>query len=301
MRTRVCTLLSAIALASCSATVGCQSQRHFASPEEAGAALVVAVQADDTAESRDLFGPRYRDLRSDDAQQDAQDRATFRRVLETGWRFEIDDSGVATLLVGRDEWPFAVPLVQSRKGWRFDTAAGVIELENRRIGRNELRNIAACRTLIDAQIVYRSVDRDDDGVLEYTDRMMSSPGKRDGLHWRSPGGVDPSPIGPYFAAAAVRTDEAGERIPYYGYRYRGLMRQGAGANGGAMEYRRGDDLTGGWAVIAWPDEYDHTGVMTFLVSQHGVIYERDFGPDTDALVAEIDAFDPADGWTPVSP
>lgn len=282
-------------------SAGCESQRRFSTPEEAASALANAAEERDRDELRKLFGPRVAELRSGDEEQDARDFASFSRSLAAGREVERGEAGGATLLIGEERWPFAVPLVNEEGGWRFDTDAGIEELTNRRLGRNELRTIAACLTLIDAQAEYRGVDRDGDGVLEYAQRLLSSPGMKDGLYWPAPGGVDPSPIGPVMASAAARTDEGGDRLPYNGYFYRLLTAQGAGAPGGAMGYFSGADLTGGWAVIAWPAEYGETGVMSFLAGHGGVVYEQDLGPDSDSAAAAIAEFDPSAGWTPVSP
>lgn len=282
-------------------SAGCESQRRFSTPEDAASALANATEARDREALRRLFGPRVAELRSGDEEQDATDFASFSRSLAAGREVERGESGGATLLIGEERWPFAVPLVNEEGGWRFDTDAGIEELTNRRIGRNELRTIAACRTLIDAQVQYRAVDRDGDQVLEFAQRVMSTSGTRDGLYWPAPGGVDPSPIGPVMAFAAVRTDEGGQRLPFNGYYYRLLTAQGSGAPGGAMSYLSGADLTGGWAVIAWPAEYGETGVMSFLAGHGGVVYEQDLGPDSESAAAAIAEFDPSAGWTRVSP
>lgn len=292
-------MLAALAI---SASLGCQSQRRFASPSDAVAALSVATEKRDKAELRAIFGPRMAELRSGDPDQDEIDFASFRRTLGAGHEIEPSGDDAAILLIGPERWPFAVPLVRDRSEWRFDTNAGVDELMNRRIGRNELRTIAACRTLITAQGEYRAADRNGDGVLEYAQRLTSTPGTKDGLYWPAPGGIDPSPIGPVLAQAATRTDARGSRVPFNGYSYRGLDRQGPHATDGAMNYREGNRLTRGWAVIAWPHEYDRTGVMTFVVSHTGQIFEANLGDDTEQAVAEIDTFDPDPAvWTLVQP
>jgi hypothetical protein len=200
------------------------------------------------------------------------------------------------VLIGEDQWPFAVPLVLKGSKWYFDTDAGLEELTNRRIGRNELRTIAACRTLIDAQAEFFERDPDGLGVKHYAPRLMSTEGKKDGLYWPAPGGVDPSPIGPVMASAAARRDEEGERIPFNGYLFKPLDRQGQSAPGGAMDYRQEGQLTRGWAVLAYPAVYGETGIMSFLCSSHGIVYEQDLGDQTDQIVAEIDAFDPDSPW-----
>ena len=182
--------LTAIALAG-----GCQSQRTFKSPEDAVTALTTALKQQDQRELHRLFGPQTDDLKSGDPDQDHDDVLVFTRKLEAKHEIRNDAPDQVTLLVGEDQWPFAVPLVAKNGAWRFDTAAGLDELTNRRIGRNELRTIAACRTLIDAQAIFFNRDPDGLGVKHYAQRLMSSEGKKDGLYWPSPGGVDPSPIG----------------------------------------------------------------------------------------------------------
>lgn len=283
--------LAALALAAS----GC-AQQTFATPEDAAAALADAVERHDRAELRRIFGPKAAKLRSGD---EAQDRADFDRfagmIRENRTVAPIGD-GVAVLEVGDIGWPFAVPLVSEEGKWRFDTEAGIEELEVRRIGRNELLTILVCETVYLAQKEYFEKDRDGDGVKEYAQKMMSSPGQKDGLYWPSPGGAEPSPIGPYLAEAAARKDASGQRPPFHGYLYKGLQRQGPSAPGGPRDFLVNGHLTGGWAAIAWPAEYDRTGVMTFIVSHDGVVYEKDCGPQTASAVASIDAFDPGDGW-----
>lgn len=292
-------LHGALGVIAAAALSACQSQRDFSSPEDAVAALTTAAERDDKSELRRIFGPDGAELRSDDPEQDRLDVAAFRRALAEAAEIERRGDDSATLLVGEERWPFAVPIVREADRWRFDTEAGIEELDNRRIGRNELRTIAALRTLVDAQAAYFSSDRDGDAVPEYAARLLSSPGTRDGLYWPSPGGVDPSPIGPVLASAATRHDDEGDRIPYNGYRFRLLTRQGEAAPGGAMDFSSPDGLTGGWAAIAWPAEYDVSGVMTFLVSSAGVIYQADLGPDTESATAAITEFAPGEGWSPV--
>ena len=283
--------------------LGCQSQKRFESPDAAVAALSRATEAHDKAELRRIFGPMTAELRSGDAEQDSLDFASFQRALAAGQAIESASPDRATLLLGEIRWPFAVPMVRGTDGtWAFDTEAGIVELDNRRIGRNELRTISACRTLVDAQNEYRSQDRNGDGMPEYAQRLLSSDGTRDGLYWPAPGGVDPSPIGPVLAQAAVRTDASGERIPFNGYRYRLLLKQGPNAPGGAMDYMVDGRLLNGWAVVAWPEEWDVSGVMTFIVSHSGTIYEANLGEDTEEVALGMQEFDPeADTWQAVMP
>jgi len=286
---------------------GCQSQpqpqpaaqRTFASAEEAVAALDLAVKQEDKAELRRIFGPQAEQLKSGDPDQDHDDAIVFGRRLAAAHKIRLDAPDHATVLIGDDQWPFAVPLVMKDSTWRFDTDAGLDELTNRRIGRNELRTIAACRTLIDAEAEFFDRDPDGLGVKHYATRLLSSEGKKDGLYWPAPGGVDPSPIGPAMALSATRRDEQGQRIPFNGYLFKLLYRQAASAPGGAIEFKQDGQLLRGWGVIAYPAEYGETGIMSFLCSSRGIVYQQDLGDDTAKAVDKIEAFDPAAGWKKV--
>ena len=206
----------------------------------------------------------------------------------------------AIVAVGRDGWTLPIPIVKSAKGWSFDTRAGVDEMRIRRIGRNELAVMQTMLAIHDAQLEYVSQDRDKDGVLAYAAKLASSPGKRDGLYWPTKAGESLSPLGPALAKAGLRTREAGEE-GYYGYRYKLLTAQGKHAPGGAYNYLVRGQLFGGFAVMAWPVRYGDTGVMSFIVSHDGQVYERDLGPDSAAKAAATKSFDPGPGWTKVSP
>ena len=280
---------------------GCQSsQRTFKTPEEAVTVLDNAVQKQDSTQLVKLFGPDAKQLRTGDPDQDRADAIVFARRLKQAHKIRMDAPDRAVILVGEEEWPFAVPLVLKNGAWRFDADAGLIELTNRRIGRNELLTIAACNTLIDAQAEFFARDPDGLGVKHYAQKLMSTEGKKDGLYWPAPGGVDPSPVGPVIANAATRRDEKGKRIPFHGYLYKLLDRQAASAPGGAMDFRQDGRLTRGWAVVAYPADYAVTGIMSFLCSEDGTVYEQDLGDDTTKAVAKIEAFDPGAGWKPVA-
>ena len=213
-------------------TTGCQSQQTFKTPDDAVTALDTAVKTQNKAELHKIFGPQADALKSGDPDQDRADAIDFARKLAEEHKIRMDSPDHATILVGVDGWPFAVPLILKDGSWQFDTEAGLEELISRRIGRNELLTIAACRTVIDAQRIFFDSDPDGLGVKHYAQRLMSTEGKKDGLYWPAPGGVDPSPIGPALAFAAVRRDENGERIPFNGYLYKPLYRQTAAATGG---------------------------------------------------------------------
>jgi hypothetical protein len=278
---------------------GCQSQKSFATPDEAVAALETAVSQRDKEDLHDLFGSRISELKTGDQQVDDEDFLIFSRRLEAAHKLQMDSPEQATLLVGEEQWPFAVPLVKGDKGWHFDTEAGIEEMTNRFIGRNERLTIAACQTLIDGQAEYFERDPNGSGVKHYAQKLMSSPGQKDGLYWPVTGNEDPPPIGPVFAEAAHRKDEKGQPVPFNGYKFKLLTSQGAGAPGGAMDYLQDGKLTKGWAAVAWPAEYDRTGVMSFMFGSDGMIYQKDLGDDGDLEIAAINAYDPS-GWAQVN-
>jgi hypothetical protein len=199
-----------------------------------------------------------------------------------------------SLLLGEDLWPFPFPVVNVGGRWAFDTGAGLEEVVNRRIGENELQAVATTRAYIDAQEEYRESDWDGDGVLEYARKLISTPGNYDGLYWPSAEGVPESPAGA-FVDAGEDPDAGGSG--YFGYRYRILESQGENVAGGKHDYVINDNMIAGFALIAWPVEYDATGVYTFMVSHHGTVYEKDFGPGTAATVEKITSFDPDRTWS----
>lgn len=285
---------------SASIVAGCQSQQSFKTPDDAVAALETAVQKENKKDLRELFGTRIDELKTGDAEVDDSDFIIFSRRLEAAHKIEPDGPDRATILIGQEQWPFAVPLVKEKKGWRFDTDAGIEEMTNRYIGRNERLTIDACFTVIDAQAEFFERDPDGCGVKHFAPRIMSTEGKKDGLYWPVTGNEDPSPIGPVFAMAATRKDEKGQRIPFNGYFYRLLTSQGPTAPGGAMDYMSDGKLTRGWAAIGWPAKYGHTGIMSFMFGSDGTVYEKDLGDDSSMTASEMSAFDPGDGWTAVN-
>jgi hypothetical protein len=197
------------------------------------------------------------------------------------------------LLLGDDLWPFPFPVVNAEGKWAFDTGAGLEEVVNRRVGENELQAIATARAYVDAQEEYRETDWDGDGVLEYARKLISTPGNYDGLYWPSAEGVPESPAGAFVDAAGEEPSGQG----YYGYRFRILESQGENVAGGKYDYVINDNMIAGFALIAWPIEYDVTGVNTFVVSHHETVYEKDLGPDTAAAAEKITTFDPDKSWS----
>jgi len=205
-----------------------------------------------------------------------------------------DSASTAHLAVGPDDWTLPIPIVKRGEAWRFDTKAGADEIRTRRIGRNELAVMQAALAYYDAQKDYALVDRNGDGVLEYAQRIVSTPGKKDGLYWAALPGEPESPLGPLFGDYRPGDD-------YHGYFFRILKAQGPNAPGGAYDYRIKGRMVSGFALVAWPVKYGETGVMTFMVSHDGKIYERNLGPGTDAAARAMTRFDPGPGWQEVAP
>ncbi|GLS29060.1 Protein of unknown function [Mesorhizobium albiziae] len=202
-----------------------------------------------------------------------------------------------TLLLGDEVWPFPFPIVKVDGRWAFDTVAGLEEVINRRIGENELTTVANMRAYVDAQEEYKQTDWDEDGVSEYAQKLISSPGVYDGLYWQPGDGVPESPVGSLISEAELAT---AKQDGYFGYRYRPLTKQGENVAGGAYDYVINGNMIGGFGLIATPVKYDRTGIMTFVVNQYGTVYQKDLGADTQALADKMDAFDPDDSWTVVT-
>jgi hypothetical protein len=277
------------------------SQPTFATPEEAIQAIGDAAEHNDTAAMLKLFGPGGKELvaPADDAGA-RQDRANFARMLHEKMQVERDATNPnrVTFSVGKEDWPFPVPLVRNKAGkWYFDVEQGKTEVLARHIGRNELNAVEVCRGYVEAQMEYANVDRDADGNLEYAQKIVSSPGKQDGLYWEGqPGSLVPKS----FAAAAEAAAEAGKkREPYHGYYYRILKSQGPAAEGGAVDYVVKGEMIGGFALVAWPAEYGVSGVKTFIVNHRGIVYEKDLGPTTANLARQMTQFNPDKTWHPV--
>jgi len=278
--------------------------RSFASPEEAVASLRLATSAADTNALTAILGPGSEDLQNPDRIQATNELRTFSSALaETNHLVRVSDT-LVLLEVGDDLWPFPVPIVKKDGGWFFDTDAGKDELLSRRVGKNELATLPVMRAHVEAQREYASRDHDGDGVLEYAQRLVSSPGKRDGLYWPLDFDGDESPLGPLVAYAQaevyspeLREEKEVERGPYHGYYFKILTRQGKHAPGGKYDYVINGNMIGGFAMVAWPTEYGGSGVMTFIVNQHGRVYQKDLGPKTPGLAGRMKAYDPDPGWT----
>jgi hypothetical protein len=291
-------LLALIAAATVPAAA---QQRRFPTPEEAVAKLVEALGAGDVDTMVSLFGEEHRDeiLGRDLVAARAEWRQAHAWAKE-GVALRPARDAHLIIVIGRRAWPAPIPLINDNGGWRFDTEAGIEEMINRRIGRNELAAIEFARAFVKAQNEYASVDRRGDGVIEYAQILASTPGKRDGLFWPANAGEPVSPLGPF--AGTIGEYLAGREAdaPYRGYFYRVLKRQGANAPGGAYDYVINGRMVAGYALLAHPAEYGASGVMTFLVNRNGVLLQKDLGAGTTEIARAVDAYDPDATWQPVT-
>lgn len=273
----------------------------FASVDEAVAAMVDASRKSDVARLKELFGPGSDSiLSSGDAVADKAARENFVRMYDEKHALVPEAEDRMMLQVGAEDWPMPVPVVKKDGQWLLDGAAGADEIVYRRIGRNELGAIAVCRGFVDAEHEYAAADHDGEGAGIYAHKLVSDPGTQNGLYWKSVPGESESPVGPFVAAAAAEGYKAGGGA-YHGYRYRPLFRQTDNANGGAIDYFVRGVLKNGFALVAWPAEYGVSGVMTFIVNQDGVVFQKDLGDDTADAVARMDAYDPDSTWVALTP
>jgi hypothetical protein len=273
----------------------------FATPEAAVAALVAALEKDDTAAIVKLLGPGTEELlASGDPVADKTDRDEFLAMYKAKNSLAADGDRMM-LTVGDNEWPLPIPLVQREGKWTWDGAAGADEMIYRRVGENELGAIDVMYGYVNAQNAYASEGRDGDPAGIYALKLISDNGMHNGLYWPTGEDEAPSPAGPFVAAAAAEGYASGGRTPYHGYYYRMLYAQGPNANGGAREYFKDGVLTEGFAGIAWPADYGSSGVMTFIVNQDGVVFQNDLGEDTATVVESIQKFDPDSTWTAIVP
>jgi hypothetical protein len=265
-------------------------------------ALTEAVKAGNLDEMLAIFGPDGKELiDSSDPTTARKNRAVFAVAVAEGWRLTDNGTKGRTLVVGSEAWPFPVPLVQDANGWRFDTAAGKEEVLARRIGRNELAVIRICRTYVAAQRLYAKYGRDGKPPGRYARSFRSDPGKQNGLYWPPARGQKRSPLGDLVAQAAAEGRPLGsdpkQPSPFHGYYFRILTAQGAAAPGGAKDYLVNGEMSGGFALVAWPAQYDTTGVMTFIVNHDGTVREKDLGQGTDAEARTMTLYNPDASWT----
>ncbi len=295
----LCLALVASALPAMSAA---ETGKAFATPEEAVSALAAAASAQDTNAFRTLFGPAAQDLQNPDRVQASSDLKEFTLAFNQAHRVVRESDSKCILEIGVDPWPFPVPLVKQGGRWLFDTEAGKTELFNRRIGRNERLTLQSVRAYVQAQREYASKDRDGDEVLEYAQKFLSTPAKKDGLYWPSDLDGEVSPLGPLVADAQAQgyhrkpREQGAEPEPFHGYFFKILTSQGKAAPLGKYNYIINGKMIGGFALVAWPAEYGETGIMTFIVNQQGRVYQKDLGLKTAEITAAMSEYNPDKTW-----
>jgi hypothetical protein len=273
-------------------------QRTFRSAEDAGGEFFAAMQSQDEQAPLRILGPAGKDvLSSGDALEDSDARIGFVTKYEEMHRFVTESDGKVTLVIGAENWPFPIPLVNNHGSWYFDTSLGKDEILFRRIGKNEASAMGACRDLVEAQQQYFT--RDPEGApKQFAQKLVSDEGQHNGLYWQGADDEFDSPINPLIAYARqnLPTEQVGQHVPFNGYMFRILTSQGRHARGGAREYIVNGKMSAGFAFVAYPVEYRSSGVMTFIVDQSGTIYEKDLGPETTKLAQAMTVFDPDSTW-----
>lgn len=295
------TALILMMTAAAAASTPAKGQRTFASPQAAVRALIAAVRNNSDPELRAILGPGSEELiSSGDPVADKKGKIRFLKAYERKHRLEKESSGKIVLHVGPRDYPFPIPLVRQAHAWHFDTPAGKEEILDRRIGRNELHTIEVLQAYTEAQRVYACLKHRSGAGSEFAQRLTSSKGHHDGLYWPARAGKPESPFGPLIAQAAREGYAAGldeeAPEPFHGYYFKILKRQGQHAEGGAYDYVVNGKMILGFAMVAYPAKYGSSGIMTFIVSQDGVIYEKDLGKDTLKAAAEMTTFDPGPTW-----
>jgi hypothetical protein len=272
----------------------------FASPDEAVKALQAAVAANDQAALLEIFGPDFKELLTGDAVQDANNAQHFAVAMAQGCKPVNEADDKVTLEVGTNSWPMPIPLVKAGGQWRFDTAAGKEEIINRHIGKDELHAIGVCRAYVSAQQQFASMNQAAAGPATYALRFKSTPGKRDGLYWPAADNESASPFGPLVAQAHVEGYGGSQGTgphAFHGYYFRILARQGPAASGGRMNYMDHGNLTKGFALVAYPEHWDQSGIMTFIVNQDGKVYQKNLAEHTSRIGAAMKEYNPDSTWT----
>jgi len=309
---RVHSLVLLVAL-TCSAAllVGChgskghdEQQRAFATPEDAVRALIDAAKAEDLNQVVAIFGPEGKELiDSSDPVTARRNRQVFVAAAAEEWHLTDGENGSKALVIGNEGWPFPVPLVKGESGWHYDTAAGKEEVIARRIGRNELAVIRLCRTYVAAQKLYAESGHDGQAPGAYATTFASDAGRQNGLYWPAKHGERRSPLGDLVAQAALKPSDVdndrAEPSPFHGYYFKILTSQGNDAPGGTKNYISNGRLSGGFALVAWPAQYDVTGVMSFIVNQNNIVHERDLGADSNTVGRKIAVYNPDSSWVAV--
>lgn len=278
------------------------AQQAFKTPDDAASALVNAAKAGDMKALVTVLGPDGEDVvSSGDEVADTATREKFVAAYDAKHRIAMEGDNKAILVVGQDDFPLPIPIVRKDGMWRFDTAEGLDEILFRRIGENELDAIQAALAYVDAQNEYADKDRTGAGVNTYAQRIISQPGKKDGLYWPTSQGDEPSPLGELVAQATAQGYRVGGgRTPFHGYYFKILTKQGPAAPGGELDYVVGGKMIGGFGLVAYPAEYRNSGVMTFIINHAGTVFQKDLGPNTSKLAERMSSFNPDKTWQAVS-
>ena len=298
-----CQLLVALVFLNFSFSLAATTQpKTFPSAEDAVKAAVAAARSDNEKEMLAIFGPQAKEiLFSGDKVADKQRRERFLAAYDERNRLATE-GGNTILVVGKEDWPFPIPLVKKGQSWLFDTAQGKQEILNRRIGENELYTIQVMLAIVDAQREYAMKDRDKNGLLEYAQKFVSDPDKRNGLYWEAKRGEPQSPLGPIMTRArseGYKGKPSTTPPAYHGYSYRILTAQGKDAPGGAYSYLVRGKMIGGFAVVAYPAQYGNSGVMTFIVNHEGKVFQKNLGSNTAAVARGMKEYNPDSTWTEV--
>lgn len=275
------------------ATAQAPKQQTFPTAEAAADAIVDALRKSDDKATASMLGAGWRDFVAGTPEEEDEQRKDFLAAWDENHKVVPEGDAKAVIEVGKTGFTMPIPIVKGADGWRFDIDAGWQEITAREIGRNELTAVQTLLAIVDAQYDYAKLDPLKTGVSTYARRLLSSPGKKDGLYWQTQSGEPESPLGPLVAKAQPGDSEA---HGYYGYHYRLLYGQGASAPGGAYSYLVNGRMIGGFGAIAWPVTYGETGVMTFVVNYKGDVYEQDLGPETPQRAGQISIYDPGQGW-----
>ncbi|WP_395021376.1 DUF2950 family protein [Dongia sp.] len=284
----------------CPGLAAAKDAKVFATPEAAAAGMIAALEAGSRDAITDLLGDAQQEqLFTDDEAAERENRKQALAAAKEKMSLRNDGEKTRTMLIGNQEWPVPFPIVQGDKGWSFDAEEGIYELLARRIGADELAAIGALHALVAAQQDYQSVDQDGDEVLEYSQKLVSTPGKHDGLYWETDANSNApaSPLTAFVTAQGGYLEGRDQGDPVRGYHFRVLTRQGEGAPGGRYDYVINGNMIAGFGAIAAPSEYGVTGIMTFIVNQQGKIYQKDLGEDTDLAAAALQSYDLDATWT----
>jgi hypothetical protein len=299
LRVTVCAIfLTIFGLAGISHAAAAAQQKTFASAQEAVKALVAAAKNADSKELMALFGVGSKELIfSADAVADKQRHERFVKAYEEKNRL-VQQGNDMILVIGKEDWPFPIPVMKKGNSWVFDLERGREEILNRRIGQNELDVIQVSLAYVDAQREYAMKDRDKNGLLEYAQKFLSDAGKKNGLYWEAKAGEEQSPLGAFAARARSEGYKAGDKpIPYHGYYYKILTAQGKDAPGGAYSYIVKGKMIGGFALVGYPAEYGNSGVMSFIVNHDGKVFQKDLGKNTASVAKGITVYNPDSTWT----